>query len=75
MTKTLFGEIEARGKAEGKAEGEARAVVRILTTRFGRVPQAVSERVLAIGDLVVLDSLTELAVTCRSLEEFEKALH
>ena len=74
MTKTLFGEIEARGKAEGKAEGEARAVVRILTTRFGRVPRAVSERVLAIGDLVVLDSLTELAVTCKSLDEFKKAL-
>ena len=61
-------------KEEGEARGEARGVVRILTTRFGRVPQAVSERVLAIGDLVVLDSLTELAVTCRSLEEFKKAL-
>ncbi len=59
---------------EREARGEARGVVRILTTRFGRVPQAVSERLLAIGDLVVLDSLTELAVTCKSLDEFKKAL-
>ncbi len=75
---TIYEQIRTEGKTEGivegEARGEARGVVKFLTTRFGLVPQAVSERVLAIGDLVVLDSLTELAVTCASLEEFKKAL-
>ncbi|MGL4943763.1 MAG: hypothetical protein ACRC46_11300 [Thermoguttaceae bacterium] len=46
----------------------------ILKTRFRAVPPHVEKRVMEIGDLVVLESLTELAVTCQSLAEFEEAL-
>ncbi len=41
---------------------------------FGQVPKRLSDQVLQIGDAVVLDSLTELALDCQSLDEFEKAL-
>ncbi len=75
---TVYEQIKAEGIAEGEARGEARGeaktVVKILTTRFRRVPKTISDRIQAIGDSVVLDSLTELAVTCEALEEFEKAL-
>ncbi len=74
MIKTIFDEKFLEGRAEGIAEGEAKAVVKFLTTRFRRVPKTISDRVLAIGDSVVLDSLTELAVTCETLDEFAKAL-
>lgn len=78
MSKTLFGEIEAKGLARGLAEGEARgkaeAVVTFLKARFGELPMKTSDRVLKISDLVVLDSLTQLAATCDSLDTFAKAL-
>ncbi len=44
------------GISEGEARSKAEAVLTNLRMRFGKVPKAVSERVLAIGDLVVLNS-------------------
>ena len=85
MIKTVFEELydegfaageargEARGKAEGEAEGEAKTVVKYLKIRFTRVPKLISNRILAICDTDVLDSLTELSAKCQSLKEFEKA--
>ncbi|MGL4943830.1 MAG: Rpn family recombination-promoting nuclease/putative transposase [Thermoguttaceae bacterium] len=64
----------AMGEVRGKARGKAEAIQYILTTRFRRVPKRIASRLLEIGDLVVLDSLTVAAVQCASLKEFEEAL-
>ncbi len=66
MIKSLF--------EEQQEIGEARGVIRTLTKRFGSVPKRVSDRVLVIGDSVVLDSLAEYAFDCLSLDEFAKSL-
>ncbi|MGL6193904.1 MAG: Rpn family recombination-promoting nuclease/putative transposase, partial [Thermoguttaceae bacterium] len=72
----LKGKVEGitLGKAEGVAIGEARALLRVLAARFQTVPNRISDRIAKIGDLVVLDSLTVTAATCKSLDEFENAL-
>ena len=67
-------EGKTEGKAEGKAEGEAKAIVLVLKTRLGRVPKSIKDAVHAITDSKTLEKLTKLAVTCKSLAEFEKAL-
>jgi hypothetical protein len=69
-----FVEGKTRGITLGEARGEAKTIVRVLKTRFNRVPKTVSDRVLAISDSVVLESLTDLAVQCQSLKEFKNAL-
>jgi len=86
MIKTIFEETfdegvavgEARGKAEGEARGEAKGeakmLIKYLSTRFKRIPKILGNRIMAINDTVVLDSLMESAVKCESLKEFEKAL-
>ncbi|MGL4943846.1 MAG: hypothetical protein ACRC46_11735 [Thermoguttaceae bacterium] len=64
----------AEGEARGVVRGAARALIRILNKRLGAVPQHVEDRVMEIRDLVVIESLTEFALTCASLEEFEDSL-
>ena len=81
IMKTLFEEKydagkaigKAEGKAIGKAEGKAEMLAKYLSTRFKRIPKTLSNRILAINDGVVLESLMESAVKCESLREFEKA--
>jgi hypothetical protein len=82
MMKSIFDEKfdegfavgETSGKAEGKLEGEAKMLAKYLSTRFNRLPKALGNRLLAINDTVVLESLMESAVKCESLKEFEKNL-
>ena len=72
-------------KEEGKAEGEAigfekgiekgiETLLRILSRNFGKVPSATSNKLQAIHDLDVLGQLTDFALDCQSLDEFEQAL-
>jgi len=70
----IFDEGVAVGEARGVIVGEANSVVKFLMARFTHVPKSISDRVLAIGDTDVLDSLTVLSAKCQSLKEFEKAL-
>lgn len=67
---------EAWGEARGEARGKRNAIARILRVRLHlqSVPNRITSRLLEIGDLIVLDSLTELAAVCETLEEFESAL-
>ncbi|MCL2117194.1 MAG: Rpn family recombination-promoting nuclease/putative transposase [Planctomycetaceae bacterium] len=74
MIKSIFEEKFDEGKIEGKIEGEAKMLAKYLNTRFKRLPKTLSNRLLAINDTVVLESLMESAVKCESLKEFEKAL-
>ena len=66
---------KAEGKAEGKTEGKAETLLRVLRVRFHRVPKEIEKMIQAMKDPTVLDSYTELAVTCQSLAEFKKSLH
>ncbi|MGL4942261.1 MAG: Rpn family recombination-promoting nuclease/putative transposase [Thermoguttaceae bacterium] len=67
-------EGEARGKAEGKAEGEVLAILTVLKTRYGLLPQNLPAKVYTVNDFDRLAELTALAVTSKSLAEFEAAL-
>jgi len=62
------------GKAEGKVEDRTEILLRILTKRFGDVPSALHEKLCAIHNLDVLGQLTDVALDCQSLDEFEEAL-
>jgi hypothetical protein len=78
MIKSIFDEKYEEGvvfgEAKGKAEGKAEMLVQFLSTRFKRVPKSTRDRLLAINDAVVLESLVESVLHCESLKEFEKAL-
>ena len=65
------------GREEGleKArEKTVRTLLRILTRRFGDVPDTVRDRLYAIHDLDKLDELEDVAWDCMALEDFEAAL-
>jgi predicted transposase YdaD len=75
-------ELMAEGFVKGREEGEAAGIekgietlLRILTKRLGDVPPALRENLHAIHDLDVLGQLTDVALDCQSLEEFEQALN
>jgi predicted transposase YdaD len=65
---------KAEGEAKGKAEGQARTITRLLTRRFGVVPQDVEMGLLALRDIEQLDRLSDFAFDCHSLEEFASHL-
>jgi len=62
-------------KDEGEAIGEAKSIIRILTKHFGDVSPTIREKLYAIHDLDVLSQLTDVALDCQSLAEFEAALN
>jgi flagellar biosynthesis/type III secretory pathway protein FliH len=67
-------EGEARGEVRGKARGKAEALLTVLQARFGKVPQSIVKAVNSYSDLIALESLTVLAATCNSLNEFKEGL-
>jgi hypothetical protein len=70
----IFIEKKAKGKAEGKVEDRIEAILELLEDNFGEVPQVTKDAVAKITDLAVLRRLTLLAVKCKSLKEFTKAI-
>jgi len=62
------------GKVQGKVEGEKGAILRFLKARFGKVPKSISDAVNSYSDLTALQSLSSLAGTCKSLDEFKDGL-
>jgi len=76
---SLYQEILDEGRAEGRAEGQinlTREYIReVLASRFGAPAAAeVAEPLRGIGDLSRLSELFRLALNCRKLSEFRKAL-
>ena len=61
-------------RLEGKAEGEKEAILRFLDARFGKVPQTINDTVNSYRDLTALQSLSILAGTCKTLDEFADGL-
>ena len=86
MIKSIFDEEfdagvavgEARGEARGKAIGEIKKaremLLKFLRTRFHKIPGDVEELIQSMTDLVALDSWSEHAWTCQSMDEFAKSI-
>ena len=74
MAMTTAQELIREGKAEGEAIGEKRAILTVLHTRFGRVPQQIAKSVNSYTDRIALESLTVLAAKCKSLDEFKEGV-
>ncbi len=72
--KTMVEIWTAEGEARGEARGKAESVLTNLRTRFGKVPKEIETAVHEIVDPTALDSWVAFAVTCKSLNEFAKAL-
>ena len=69
---------EQKGMAEGIEKGieleRIESLLRILTKRFGQVPQTIIEKLQRINDLDRLAQLTDLSLDCDTLDEFEANL-
>jgi hypothetical protein len=70
----LLQQGEIKGEIKGKIKGKAEAISAFLKARFGKVPQVVTKTINTYTDPSALDSLTKLAATCQSLDEFKKGL-
>ena len=55
-----------------KKERDVKAILRILTKRFKSVPEQIKEQIQGIPDLEQLEQLADLALDCKSIEEFGK---
>ncbi len=78
MATTLLEQIlkegAAKGKAEGMAEGKIQSLLTILELRFGEIPAALHKKLMKLRDTDRLEQIIKLAVTCKSIREFQKAL-
>jgi hypothetical protein len=70
MATSTMQEIEARGEVKG----EKNAILRFLGGRFGNVPKTITDTVNSYSDLTALQSLSVLAGSCKSLDEFKDGL-
>jgi hypothetical protein len=62
------------GLEKGIVQTAREAIIDVLDTRFGEVPDSVRERVNTIGSEPTLKNLLRRAVRTPSLEEFQAAL-
>ena len=61
-------------KEEGRVEDRIETLLQILSKRVGDVPSSIRDKLHAIRDLDVLGQLTDIALDCDSLDDFNKAL-
>ena len=59
---------EVKGLKKGRQEGERQMLTRLLTTRFGPLPAAVSDKIAAAG-IESLEAWSVQLLTAKSLEE------
>ena len=64
-------ELINKGKIEGKIEGEKKTLLKILTKRFGEVPQSIQEKILSIKDTEKLNTLVDEALSVESLSQIK----
>jgi predicted transposase YdaD len=71
----FYQEILAEGRAEGRAEARRESIRDVLTIRFGEAAAAECTPVLErIADGDRLMELLRLAIRCRRITEFRRAL-
>lgn len=71
---TIYRELIEKGIEEGIEEGREEGIVSVLITRFGDIPDKLSQRIYSIRNSSVLKDLLRLAVTSRDVDEFERKL-
>jgi hypothetical protein len=70
IAEALKVEVRAEGKAEGRLE-EARGILQACWRKFGSVPEAVRQRILAATDLAHLNAAVRGVLHLGSLDAFE----
>ncbi|MDR3197129.1 MAG: Rpn family recombination-promoting nuclease/putative transposase [Planctomycetaceae bacterium] len=71
---SVLGQTYIKGIKEGKIEGKIADVLKILKSRFKKVPVSVTRAVESYTDLIALESLIDRALDCETLEEFKENL-
>jgi hypothetical protein len=74
MTATIAQHWREEGIAIGEAKGQVKSVVKFLSSRFGEVPASIQKKLMNLNDARRIEEMIELAATCQSLKEFQKAL-
>jgi predicted transposase YdaD len=68
FARRYFSQGEAKGKAEGQAEGRAEMALRLLSLRFGTLPEATQTKIRA-ASACELDALAERLLRSGTLVE------
>jgi hypothetical protein len=63
-----------KGIQKGIPQGAQHILLRLIATRFGRVPDDIRRKIVAIKDTKELDRIAVALLTMRSLAELKKAL-
>ena len=75
MTQTIAESLIAEGQVKGRVEGElltSRAVLRrLLTKRFGPLPESLLQRIEATADAGRLQACIEQVMELRTLDELQ----
>jgi len=67
-------ESKMQGKAEGKMEGKISTLMRLLSKKFGILPQEISNKISITKDLDIIDKMLDNIFDIQSLEEVEEYL-
>ncbi len=62
------------GLAEGKKSGVAESIVRLVTRRFGGIPESLKARLEAIADPKRLQEIFDAAIDASSVSQLEEAI-
>jgi Domain of unknown function (DUF4351) len=63
-----------KGLKKGIPQGAQHILLRLIATRFGRVPDHVRRKIVTIKDTEELDRIADALLTMRSLAELKKKL-
>ena len=74
MAMSTAQELRLEGEARGIIKGKKDAVLDFLEGRFGKVPKTIRNSVNSYSDLTALQSLSVLAGSCKTLDEFKDGL-
>jgi hypothetical protein len=72
--KELYTKGIMEGKIEGRIESKIQDVLKLLKSRFKRIPSATEKAIQSYRDPIALESLFEQALDCESLADFERDL-
>jgi hypothetical protein len=66
---TYFDELELKAELKGVLKGKRETLLRLLTARFGVLPEATVARIAAVTSDSELDTYLDRFVTANSLED------
>lgn len=66
--------VERMGIAQGTLQGRREAIIEVLETRFGNVPQAILDQLEQMMDIDTLKTLLRRAVAVQSLDELHQMI-